>query len=245
MSARCSCLPTRSARATSQRVAMQTVVEASTGLFDCNICLESARNPVITVCGHLYCWPCIYKWMRTTPSQCPLCPICKAGLSEASIIPLYGRGRPHVDPRKEDRVSDEAASPLIPARPAAQRRSPASDRPSPPPTELFQRPSATIVAAADDAFFSSTSPTYGGSLHGHVGGGVAGGGGGLVPGSAGSGGRPSFLGLQFIFPPHGAAQDSGRDLIPSQLSEEQAQQAYLSRLLLLLGSFVILCLLLF
>ena len=26
----------------------------STGLFDCNICLEPASNPVITVCGHLY-----------------------------------------------------------------------------------------------------------------------------------------------------------------------------------------------
>ena len=25
-----------------------------TGLFDCNICLETAANPVITVCGHLY-----------------------------------------------------------------------------------------------------------------------------------------------------------------------------------------------
>ena len=51
---------------------------------------------------------------------------------------------------------------------------------------------------------------------------------------------PSF-GLQLVFPPvddwrAGAAQD---------LSPEQAQQARLSRLLLLLGSFVILCLLLF
>ena len=25
--------------------------------FECNICLEMASNPVVTLCGHLYCWP--------------------------------------------------------------------------------------------------------------------------------------------------------------------------------------------
>lgn len=29
--------------------------------FECNICLELAQDPVVTQCGHLYCWPCIYK----------------------------------------------------------------------------------------------------------------------------------------------------------------------------------------
>ena len=29
--------------------------------FECNICLELARDPVVTYCGHLYCWPCIYR----------------------------------------------------------------------------------------------------------------------------------------------------------------------------------------
>jgi hypothetical protein len=28
--------------------------------FDCNICLELARQPVVTSCGHLFCWPCLY-----------------------------------------------------------------------------------------------------------------------------------------------------------------------------------------
>jgi len=31
--------------------------------FDCNICLENVQDPVVTLCGHLYCWPCIYKWL--------------------------------------------------------------------------------------------------------------------------------------------------------------------------------------
>ena len=35
------------------------------GAFECNICYEVAREPVVTLCGHLYCWPCIYRWVRT------------------------------------------------------------------------------------------------------------------------------------------------------------------------------------
>jgi len=41
------------------------------------------------------------------------------------------------------------------------------------------------------------------------------------------------------------SRDHVRDVLITQLSPEQVQQAWLSRLLLLLGSFVILCLLLF
>jgi hypothetical protein len=29
--------------------------------FECNICLELASQPVVTLCGHLYCWPCLYR----------------------------------------------------------------------------------------------------------------------------------------------------------------------------------------
>ena len=30
-------------------------------LFACHICLECASDPVVTVCGHMFCWPCIYR----------------------------------------------------------------------------------------------------------------------------------------------------------------------------------------
>src|SRR5579862_5295617 len=29
--------------------------------FECNICFDAARDPVVTQCGHLYCWPCLHR----------------------------------------------------------------------------------------------------------------------------------------------------------------------------------------
>lgn len=62
------------------------------GCFDCNICLDSAAEPVVTLCGHLYCWPCIYKWLLVQTTSLQQCPVCKAPLSEDTLVPLYGRG---------------------------------------------------------------------------------------------------------------------------------------------------------
>ncbi|KAF6141999.1 hypothetical protein GIB67_037967 [Kingdonia uniflora] len=69
----------------------------SYGCFDCNICLASLgkiQDPVLTHCAHLYCWPCIYEWLNfqsdsNSPSQCP---VCKAGISESTLVPIYGQG---------------------------------------------------------------------------------------------------------------------------------------------------------
>ncbi|KAK8945759.1 E3 ubiquitin-protein ligase RMA1H1 [Platanthera guangdongensis] len=62
--------------------------------FECNVCLGLAADPVVTSCGHLYCWPCIYRWSHheATPKSSPLCPVCKSPFSESSLIPLYGCG---------------------------------------------------------------------------------------------------------------------------------------------------------
>ncbi|KAJ1280132.1 hypothetical protein BS78_04G208200 [Paspalum vaginatum] len=66
------------------------------GCFDCNICLECATEPVATLCGHLYCWPCIYEWLRPDAgagsSARRQCPVCKAAVSPDALVPLYGRG---------------------------------------------------------------------------------------------------------------------------------------------------------
>ncbi|EPS73080.1 hypothetical protein M569_01681, partial [Genlisea aurea] len=68
--------------------------------FECNICLDVVEEPVVTLCGHLYCWPCIYRWIigfppmdeETTTPPPRRCPVCKKEVSEDTLIPLYGRG---------------------------------------------------------------------------------------------------------------------------------------------------------
>jgi E3 ubiquitin-protein ligase RNF5 len=42
-------------------------------VFTCHICLDAVSNkdPVVTQCGHLYCWPCLYRWLQTQHTTCP------------------------------------------------------------------------------------------------------------------------------------------------------------------------------
>ncbi|KAL3627762.1 hypothetical protein CASFOL_029125 [Castilleja foliolosa] len=91
-----------------------TEPEKNTACFDCSICLDFARDPVVTLCGHLYCWPCIYKWFdsQSTSKELPQCPICKAEISEKTMVPLYGRGQQSLS-------ENEPESKAIPPRPAA------------------------------------------------------------------------------------------------------------------------------
>ncbi|KAF5478643.1 hypothetical protein F2P56_005186 [Juglans regia] len=94
-----------------------TVIED--GCFGCNICLEPAHEPVVTLCGHLYCWPCIYKWINVQISsdepdhQQPKCPVCKANISQNLLVPLYGRGTSSSD----SDVKKSNLGPVIPRRP--------------------------------------------------------------------------------------------------------------------------------
>ncbi|XP_044462525.1 E3 ubiquitin-protein ligase RMA1H1-like [Mangifera indica] len=92
------------------------------GCFDCNICLEFAYEPVVTLCGHLYCWPCIYKWLHVqsaslSSDEHPQCPVCKAGISHTQMVPLYGRGQTPT----ESELPDKPPLPgmAIPPRPPA------------------------------------------------------------------------------------------------------------------------------
>ncbi|KAJ0046579.1 hypothetical protein Pint_04516 [Pistacia integerrima] len=45
------------------------VSENKSSCFDCNICIDSAHDPVVTLCGHLYCWACIYEWLHVQTSS--------------------------------------------------------------------------------------------------------------------------------------------------------------------------------
>ncbi|CAK4853738.1 unnamed protein product [Aphanomyces euteiches] len=88
--------------------------------FDCNICLDHVKEPVVTLCGHLYCWPCLYRWILNHNQ----CPVCKAGVTQENIIPVYGRGSKSIDPRKQEVPLGDG----VPDRPRGQRPEPISRR---------------------------------------------------------------------------------------------------------------------
>ncbi|XP_021767764.1 E3 ubiquitin-protein ligase RMA1H1-like [Chenopodium quinoa] len=91
--------------------------------FDCNICRDLVQEPVVTFCGHLYCWPCIYRWIHSQRSsfesseQRPKCPICKAEVSQSTLIPLYGRGQSRNPTDSKGTKLDF----LVPQRPSSPR----------------------------------------------------------------------------------------------------------------------------
>ncbi|MCL7021772.1 hypothetical protein MKW94_014692 [Papaver nudicaule] len=92
--------------------------------FGCDICLDWAQDPVVTPCGHLFCWPCLVKWLRVH-SLSQECPTCQALVQEEKLVPIYGKGKASaVDPRSKSVPGID-----IPNRPGAQR--PETARPAP------------------------------------------------------------------------------------------------------------------
>jgi E3 ubiquitin-protein ligase RNF5 len=87
------------------------------GSFECNICLDLAQDPVVTLCGHLFCWPCLYEWFHVHAHSLE-CPVCKAVVEEEKLVPLYGRGDASTVPRARS-----VAGVQIPSRPTGQRPS--------------------------------------------------------------------------------------------------------------------------
>ncbi|CAL5068913.1 unnamed protein product [Urochloa decumbens] len=79
--------------------------------FECNICLDAAKQPVVTPCGHLFCWPCLYQWLHSHSAHSE-CPVCKGEVLEVNVTPIYGRGGEEGDSANLD----------MPPRPRANRR---------------------------------------------------------------------------------------------------------------------------
>ncbi|GAX75843.1 hypothetical protein CEUSTIGMA_g3286.t1 [Chlamydomonas eustigma] len=149
------------------------ITDDTTTAFECNICLDLAKEPVVTLCGHLYCWPCLYRWTQVPQGAARACPVCKAGVEINKVIPIYGRGS-DLDPRLKPQP--------VPPRPAGQR-----------PSVIQAGPQAQGLFPALFGFTTTGAPVA------------------------------SFV---------------------EAVTPEQQHQAFLSRLLLMLGSFVIMCLLL-
>lgn len=88
-----------------------TINSHNAGPFDCNICISQAEDPVVTCCGHLYCWPCLFTWVRRT--SC--CAVCRCLLRPHLIFPIYGNSEDV--PFQYHNVSRRS----IPPRPAGTR----------------------------------------------------------------------------------------------------------------------------
>nr|CEL66184.1 TPA: Zinc finger (C3HC4 RING finger) protein, related [Neospora caninum Liverpool] len=87
--------------------------------FECNICFDEATDPVVTRCGHLFCWQCLHSWLRRGASECP---VCKGHTTTSNVIPIYGRGA-EKHPRDAPDKGETAAG-RIPERPRAERPEP-------------------------------------------------------------------------------------------------------------------------
>ncbi|KAH7426643.1 hypothetical protein KP509_10G009800 [Ceratopteris richardii] len=62
--------------------------------FLCNICDDVCCDPVVTMCGHLFCWPCLYHTCTSVPraEEASPCPVCHQDVRDR-ILPIYGCGR--------------------------------------------------------------------------------------------------------------------------------------------------------
>lgn len=99
-------------------------INGDLGNFEWIILFDLAQDPIVTLCGLLFCWPCLYKWLHIH-SHSQECPVCKALIQEEKLVPLYGRGKNSTDPRSKSVPGVE-----IPHRPPSQRpeTAPPSDR---------------------------------------------------------------------------------------------------------------------
>jgi len=91
--------------------------------LECNICFEDSTEPVTTTCGHIYCWSCIYKWLKSQADH-NYCPVCNNVISEEKIIPLYTKNNTHDQRKKEEN---------IPKRPQPEREERKENDPNRPP----------------------------------------------------------------------------------------------------------------
>jgi E3 ubiquitin-protein ligase RNF5 len=165
-------------------------IEEQDARFSCNVCLDPVKDPVVTPCGHLYCWPCLFRWLKTHHTTCP---VCKSGVTQENVIPIYIRGSEQ-DPRNKTSVH----SADIPNRPQGRRIDAATQNNA----AGMQIPAGMTISTSYGFF-------------------------------------PSLFGLQF------QSFTSQSSMPNRQLSEEEAQQLYLSGVLYFLTSVVILCLLFF
>lgn len=67
------------------RVRIQSTNQSTTEMMPkCILCLAERYDTCATVCGHLFCWPCIMNWL----DQKEECPVCREPTKKSTIVYL-------------------------------------------------------------------------------------------------------------------------------------------------------------
>ena len=74
---------------------------------ECPICLNNAHLPVVTNCGHVFCWDCIKNWVNIKGKM--ECPSCKSGINLDKVIKLYSGNNEVIKGEKDDRPKQKRA----------------------------------------------------------------------------------------------------------------------------------------
>ncbi len=62
---------------------------ASRVYLHCKICSEKILDPVITLCGHPFCWGCLHDWKESKQADPFPCPVCSDAIDTRNIVPIY------------------------------------------------------------------------------------------------------------------------------------------------------------
>ncbi|KDQ19960.1 hypothetical protein BOTBODRAFT_51323 [Botryobasidium botryosum FD-172 SS1] len=82
--------------------------------FDCHICFETAKNPMVTSCGHLFCSDDLRQWLQMHP-RCPVCAHPISLSTPGDVVLIHNRG---------GRRPSQSLSPPGPLSPAKVRHFP-------------------------------------------------------------------------------------------------------------------------
>lgn len=56
--------------------------------WTCPICFDKLQSPVVTYCGHVFCYDCIDRWLQKSDK----CPICTKHVDRNDLIVVPGHG---------------------------------------------------------------------------------------------------------------------------------------------------------
>lgn len=63
--------------------------ESQASFFNCGVCRGAPFEPIATVCGHLFCWECLYSTAGLQDRQIFDCPSCNISMQIKQVTPIY------------------------------------------------------------------------------------------------------------------------------------------------------------